>query len=181
MNIWVERIVVFAIGAAFTFGLRFLYDWKIKWWITKSHKKREKEEEKKEETRKKEKQQKIDALNQQWKISRAVLQSMRKPLMGFNTMNRYQSSKPAEQCFQWASQIQEQAVKIEWNAYMEIKNKLLEYAGRIDQTDQNSGLNQLMNLFQRKVNDKYEPLALWQEIEEILKVTSTPPYSEDDI
>lgn len=177
MNIWIERIIVASIGGALTLLLKFLYDWKIKLWISKSHKKHQEKEEKKE----KEKQQKINELNKKWKISREALQSMREPLMRFNSMNRYQSNEPAKQCLQWASQIQGNAEKIQFVQYKEIKDKLLKYADRINQTDQNSRLKHLMNLFQKKVKGKYEPLVLWDEIESTLKATSKPPYSENDI
>lgn len=162
--------------------LKAFYDWKIRPAITKSYKKQEKREAEEEERKKREKQEKINNLNRIWKNDREALQSMRQPLMEFNAMNRYHIPHQATRCFELASQIEERAEKIQRPEFQQIKQKLLEYAGRKNQIDQNTILKQLMNLFQRQIEpDKYEPFVLWKEIEETLKATSTPPFSEENI
>lgn len=175
---WWMSFIFLAAG----WGFKILYDWKIQPAITKSHKKSEKREVEKEERTKRAKEEKINAMNRTWKNERAILQNLKQPLREFNQMNRFHDSRPAVKCMELASKIETETEKIQHPEFQEIKKQLLEYARRKDHIDQNTGLKPLMNLFQKLVEpNKYEPLLLCEEIDNVLKIHSTPPYSEKDL
>lgn len=175
---WWMSFIFLAAG----WGFKILYDWKIHPAISKSHKKTEKREAEKEEKIKREKEEKINAMNRSWKNDREILQNLKQPLREFNQMNRFPDSYRAPKCLELASYIETEAEKIQLPEFQEIKNKLLEYARRKDQINRNTGLKTLRNLFQKRVEpNKYEPLLLCEEIDNVLRIHSTPPYSEIDL
>jgi len=171
---WWMSFVFLAAG----WGFKILYDWKINPAITKSQKKQERKEAEEKKRRKKEREEKINNLNRTWKNDREILQSLEQPLKEFNQMNRFPDSYRAPKCLELASYIEKEAEKIQQSEFQGIKNKLLEYARRKERIDQNTLLKDLMDTFQRPIeSNKFEPLKLREEIEEILKKYSTPPYS----
>jgi protein-tyrosine-phosphatase len=162
--------------------LKVFYDWKIHPAITKSHRKQEKRDIEEEERNKKIKQEKIDELNRIWRMDRESLRKIQQPLREFNQMNRFPDTYRAKKCMELASDIEREAYQIQQPEYKEIKEKLLEYARRKNQIDQNTPLNILMGIFQKRIEpNKFEPLVLHDEIEENLRSTSTPPFSEKDL
>ncbi len=162
--------------------LKDLYDWKIHSWIVKKTKTSEKEKAEKEEREKKEKQAKIDNLNRIWKTDRGILNDLKQPLKEFNQMNRFPDDYKAPKCLELATYIETEALRIESPRFKEIKDKLLEYAGRRNKIDQNTPLDILMAIFQKPVEPNlFEPLFLVREIDKVLEASSTPPYSEKDL
>lgn len=175
---WLEGFILIILGWIF----KVIYDWKIKPAITKSHKKHEKNEAEEEDKIKREREEKINNLNQMWKSDRSILSNIKQPLKEFNQMNRFPDMYKAPKCLELASHIEKEAQKIQQVEFQEIKKELLEYAKKKNQIDQNSPLNLLLNLFQKLIEpNKFEPLVLCEEIDEILKVSSIPPYSEKDL
>lgn len=111
--------------------------------------------------------------SKEWMNDREILQNMKQPLKEFNQMNRFPDNYRAPKCLELASLIEREAEKIQCPEFLEIKAKLLEYARRKEQINQNTGLKTLMNLFQKRVEpNKFEPLVLCEEIDKVLKVTS---------
>jgi hypothetical protein len=175
---WYLSLAFIVLGWLF----KVFYDWKIQPAITKSHRKREKKEVDEEERVKNEKQEKIDNLNKAWKSDREILRKLQQPLKEFNQMNRFPDTYNAKKCLELALDIEREAGKIQRPEFKEIKEKLLEYGGRRNQINQNTLLHVLKGLFQKRVEpNKYEPLVLSEEIEEILKSPSTPPFSEKNL
>lgn len=175
---WWGSFIFIILGWVF----KVIYDWKIQPAITKSHKKREKKEAEEEDKIKREREEKINNLNRIWKNDRRILSNIKQPLIEFNQMNRFPDMYQAPKCLELASFIEKEAQKIQQVEFQEIKKKLLEYAKRKNQIDQNSPLNILLDLFQKPIEpNKFEPLVLRDEIDEILKVSSIPPYSEKDL
>ena len=85
-------------------------------------------------------------------------------------MNRFPDSYTAPKCLELASYIETEAEKIQLREFQGIKKKLLEYARRKEQINQNTPLKTLRNLFQKRVQpDRYEPLVLCEEIDKALK------------
>jgi len=175
---WWASFIFLVLGWMF----KVIYDWKIQPAITKSHKNREKKEFEKEEKEKRDREEKIKELNQTWKRDRKILSDLQQPLKEFNQMNRFPDRYKAPKCLELASNIEKEAQNIQRPEFQKIKGKLIEYAGGRNQIDQNTPLRELRILFQRQIEpNKYEPLKLCEEIEEILVNTSTPPFSEKDI
>lgn len=175
---WWLSLIFLALGWMF----KVLYDWKIQPAITKSHKKGEKKEIEREEREKREKEEKIKELNQVWKRDRKILSNLQQPLKEFNQMNRFPDSYKAPKCLELASYIEKEAQEIQRSEFQEIKRKLLEYAGRRNQINQNAPLKVLQKYFQKRSEpNKFEPLVLCEEIEEILKASSNPPFTENDL
>lgn len=107
------------------------------------------------------------------KRDREILQKLKQPLREFNQMNRFPDNYRAPKCLELASLIEREAENIQHPEFLEIKAKLLEYARRKEQINQNTGLKILMNLFQKRVEpNKFEPLMLCEEIDRVLKITS---------
>lgn len=107
------------------------------------------------------------------KHDRNILFDLKQPLREFNQMNRFPDSYKAPKCLKLASYIETEAEKIQLPEFQEIKKKLLKYARRKEQIDQNTPLKTLMNLFQKRVEpDKYEPFVLCEEIDKALKERS---------
>lgn len=175
---WWISIIFFILGWIF----KGLYDWKVQPAITKSHKKREKKETEEEDKIKSEREEKINNLNRIWKNDRRILSNIKQPLKEFNQMNRFPDIYKAPKCLELASHIEKEVQKIQQDEFQEIKKKLLEYAKRKNQINQNSPLNILMDLFQKRIEpNKFEPLILCEEIDEILKGSPNHPYSEKDL
>jgi len=175
---WYLSLVFIVIGWLF----KVVYDWKIQPAITKAHKKQEKKEIEEEERKKRQRQERIDNLNRAWKNEREILRNVQQSLREFNQMNRFPGTYKASKCLELATYIEREVQKIERPEFKEIKGKLLEYASRKNQINQNTGLQDLMKLFQKRIEpNKYEPLILSEEIEEILKASSIPPFSESDL
>lgn len=162
-------------------GAKVLYDWKIYPAITKSHKRAEQSEREVDEARAHERQRKLDGLNERWKQNREALRLTEQPLKSFNQLNRFPDEHRPPKCLELAAAIEEAARRLEGIEYKNIKAKLLEYAGRRNQISSNTGLKELMGVFQRTAGDINEPLALWHEAELILEQTAVPPFSEKDI
>ena len=103
---------------------------------------------------------------------RGVLQDLKQPLREFNQMNRFPDRYRALKCLELASYIEREVEKIRQPEFQKIKNKLLEYAGRKEQIDQNTPLKTLVDLFRKRVDsEKYEPMILCEDIEEALKAS----------
>lgn len=171
MSSWIIPITILALSCIYL----IIHEWKIKPALAKRKKNQG------QGKKKTKKQQKTTALNQQWQADRAILQSMREPLSKFNSLDGCARGAVKIICFERAKQIKEEAQNIQRPEYQPIKTKLLEYAGRIDQIGLETSPRLFINLFQNKINDKYEPTILWEEIQQILKDTSTPPHSENDL
>lgn len=175
---WWSHIFTIAVG----WLLKVLYDWQVGPFITKSLRKKEKKETEEEQIQKRIRKEKLNNLNIAWREGRKILQDLKQPLKEFNQMDRFPDEYKAQKCLELASQIARGAEKITWLKFQSIKEKILEYARRKDQIDQNTPLHVLKNIFQRRVEpNKYEPLVLCDEIEEVLRNSSTPPFSEEDL
>ena len=171
-------------GVAFVLGIgsKAIYDWKIGPAITKSQKIQEKKEELEADRKEKFRQKKIDDLNRAWKNDRAILLQAEQPLKQINQIKIFTSNYPARDCMGWATEIENEVLKIERPEYQPIKKNLLEYAGRKSELHPSMLLQQIAELFLKEtVPGKYEPLVLVEEIDKILAATSAPPYSEKDI
>lgn len=130
--------------------------------------------------RQRKKQEKINNINRAWKNDRKILSSLKHPLLEFNQMDRFPDDYPAKKCLELASDIEEKAQKIQWPEFQEIKDKLIEYAGRRSQIDQNTLLHVLLGLFRKQAEpNKYEPLVLRDEIDKALEISSTPPSERE--
>jgi hypothetical protein len=115
----------------------------------------------------------VDSMKSVSEQDKKILQKLKQPLKEFNQMNRFPDSYRAPKCRDLASMIEIEAERLEAPELRELKEKLLEYARRKEQIDQNTPLKTLMELFQRRVvQDKYEPFVLCEEIDTALKATS---------
>jgi len=151
---WYLSLAFIVLGWLF----KVIYDWKIHPAITKSYKRQETRDAKEEERKIKERQEKIDNLNRAWKNDREILRNVQQPLREFNQMNRFPDTYRASKCLELAAYIESEVQKIERREYKEIKETLLEYASRKNQIDQNTGLHDLMKIFQKRIGpDRYEP------------------------
>lgn len=108
----------------------------------------------------------VDITRKDYERDKEILRKIKQPLREFNQMNRVPDSYRAPKCLELASMIETDAEKIQSSEFREIKEKLLDYARRKGQIDQNTPLKDLMKLFQRRIDDKHEPGVLIEEIEE---------------
>jgi hypothetical protein len=171
MSPWIIPITILILSCIYL----VFHEWKVKPALSNRQKNRGQE---KKETKK---QQKTNALNQQWQADKEILRNMREPLSKFNSLDRCARGTVKMICFEGTKQIKEQAQKIQRPEFQSIKTKLLEFAGRIDQIGLETSPRLFISLFQKKINDKYEPTILWEEIERILKTTAIPTFSENDL
>lgn len=126
-----------------------------------------------EEKRKKEI---LDEKSEHWKIQRRILSGIEKQLRHFNQMRDFSDSYGPTKCLELATQIETEIQKIDLPEFSQIKDKLLEYAGRKNKIDQNTLSKQLNDLFCKQTEpNKYEPFVLIQKIEQALKATQNPP------
>ena len=106
-----------------------------------------------------------------WKRERDILLNLKQPLREFNQMNRFPDFYKAPKCLELATHIEKEAERIKRPEFEEIKKRLLEYAGRKEQIDQNTPLKTLMNLFQKRVEPaKFEPFVLCEEIDKAVSL-----------
>jgi len=174
---WAQIVVSYILGLL----SKIFYDWKIQPAITRSHRKREQREIEEQEKERRAQRERINNLNYVWKRDRKILSEVQQILEEFNRMNKFPDRYNASKCLELASNMENELKKIEWSEFKDIKQKTLEYAERKSQIDQNTPLNVLMKIFQKRIEpNKYEPLALSEKIEEILRLTATQPYSEED-
>ena len=174
---------ILSFGIPFVLGIvaKAIYDWKIYPIITKSRRQAEQRENEEKSERARERQLKLDRLNEQWKLNREALRLVEQPLKSFNQMNRFPDEHNPAKCLELAAEIEGAARRLEGSEYEGIKARLLEYSGRRDRINTNSGLKELTGVFQRLVGDSYEPALLWRDARRMLEATQTPPFSEKDV
>jgi len=119
---------------------------------------------------------KTKKINLVWKNDRKIFSNVKELLRQFNSMGDYSHMHNPQECIKLASSIEEEVQKIQGSEFQDIKEKLLEYAMRKNNVSQNMLLRDLLNLFRKRIeSNKYEPLVLVEEIDEVLKSSSIPP------
>ncbi len=130
------------------------------------------------------KQRKLNELNAPWRRSRAALSQVKEPLIQFNQMDKFPDIYTPAKCSGLASEIEKAAQELdESSEFVEIKKRLLRYAAQRSYIYGTCPwtIDDLKFLFQKNLGGIFEPLVLWNEAQEVLKRTATPPYSDKDV
>ena len=177
-----NAILLIIITAIVSLIGKVLYDLIIIPNIMRSKIEKERKKAEDQDREEEEKEAMLRLLNAQWKSERKKLISAKKKLVQFNQINRFPDSYKALKCIQMASEIEEAIQDITLDEFQEIKVQLLEYSRRRNNINQNTGLKELINQFQKLLEpDKYEPLILRDKINDVLTLNKVPPFTEEDI
>jgi hypothetical protein len=132
------------------------------------------------EKKEREKKEKLSKLNESWESDRTSLQGAVIPLLQFNSIGRYGNT--ASECNKLAKDLEIWVQSIQRPEFTAMRDKLQAYAAKRKLINKTTSQGELVQLFLKRVEpNKSEPFALREEIEELLRSTSNPPYTEKDL